>query len=296
MALNNSLPVAVVVGLVVVAGCGGFGGSGPAGTETTADTVGSGGDGAGGTESSMTTAAPGIGESGTLVSVSALYDAHRAAMNASGFTYRFENRKITRAEFPDQEDTRTVEIDVVGRVAAEAGLSPYLVNETDRATDPVTRTVQYVGPDGGAQRTLRGGNETVEPYSEAATVLLTTHYLMKTLISNGDWTVENRRSDAVVLKSNPSWSEGKEREEEVGLRTISTRTRLSGTMVVSRDGVIRRLSVNQTAVERVEENGSLQSTETTTRLFEFELLQTDGTQIERPSWVSVARNETTTPT
>jgi len=276
MVRANVARVLVVVALVASAGCGQ---SGP--TTPTAD--GNGGE--------MTEVAPGIGERAGLTNVSALMTEHRRSLRESGFTYRFVNERVERVTSPDGPNSETVETAVTGRVAAEPGLAPYLVNETDTSENPTTITTRYVGPDGGGERLLRGDNATVASYDEEATVLLTTHYLLHDFLSEADWTIVNRTDGTVVLEAGPGWSEW--RNETGGDVDVGEQTYFEGQLRVSTDGRVEQMTVNRTTVEVVRRNGTVQSRGTTVRNFEFELLRTGDTQVDRPAWVSAGGNATT---
>lgn len=276
MIRNGRLAVAVVVGLVLVAGCG------SSGTTTT-----DGGDG--GVE---VTVAPGVGGDAGLVNRSALLASHRQSLNESGFTYRFDSRRIERVEFPNESARESIASSISGRVAAGPGLSPYLDNRTDRTTDPATTTVLYVDDDGAAERIVRGDDATVEESFREVTILATTYYLMGNFLENGDWTVTERRDDAVVLEAGPGWSDWDTETDRY--TNVTERRFFEGEMVVSSEGHIERMTVNQTVVEIVRWDGELESRGTTIRQFEYELLETDGTDVERPAWVDEVGNETTT--
>lgn len=269
----------VVVVLVAGAGCGQSGQSTPAAGVN---------DGNGG---ELTAVAPGVGQRAGLANVSALLTEHRRSLRESGFAYRFANERVQRVTRPDQPTRRTVETAVTGRVVAGSGLSPYLVNETDATTEPATVTVRYVGSEGGARRVVRGDDTTVEAYDETATVLLTTHYLMHDFLSRGDWVVTNRSDGSVVLEAGPTWSEWT--NESAGSTNVAERTYFEGELRVSTEGRIQRLAVNQTAVERVTRDGTLQSRGVTVRDFEFELLETGRTGVDRPAWAAAVDSGTT---
>jgi hypothetical protein len=281
---GRSWRVVLLVCVVVVAGCSGFYDErDPPGERTVVS--GPGGDDSGMQAGDPTTAAdetavaPGVTKESGLVNESALLGSHRRALSAGGFRYAFTHRMVERVNGSGTV-TESVAWDVAGVVAAEAALSRHRRVREERAGSVPSRIVKWGNGSVAVARNETAGEVSYPRYGGGVSGSLTTHFMMGSLVSLGNWTVASVREggDEVVLAAdgtNPA------RNAE-GVR------RYEGRMVVSSSGVVRSFNVTVETFDPGEYGDSQSSVRTRTLTYDLEAA--GGVSVERPSWVAAAVN------
>jgi hypothetical protein len=309
MTRRQVLAVCLVVAVVVVAGCsdfydareppgerevvrgGGGGGSGGGGGGG-----GSGGGGGGGDvvrpDTPVTVApadrvAPGVSED-RLVNVTSMLAAHRATVAERGFVAEFTHRDW---ETDIETDGRDWTFENAGTMRAEPGLSTYQTRIERKRTSPPETVLSYGDADGHVRRTVAGGNATVERASGPPATGVASHYMVRNVLEWGVWTVETVRDDgSVVLTTDALEAYARPSNE----RNVDKNASFAGRMVVSPEGVVRRLSVTY-AVESVYTSGNMagRTIGNETRTFAYEVVRLGGVSVEEPGWTEAAGNATT---
>lgn len=238
---------------------------------------------------------PGVNESG-VEDPAALVDAHRSALNESGFGFRFE-ANVTVG--PASQVT-------VQRGTVEAGLAPLVVNSTsERDLGPEYGTTEvatdlWANETESAVRYDREDRVRVQRYNRSGDGLdvpdetwahlpradlesqVTNAWLLELALTAGDYELDRveRRDgrEVAVLRATEA-------------AAAANLTDLNATVAVDREGRVHELSLT----------AAYEGDEPTTRVhYEFELTELGPVAVERPAWVGeapppgTATNETET--
>jgi len=262
----------VVIAVVAFVGVPFGGGGGDAGDG------GDGGPGTGTPDFGDADMPPGVNVSG-VYDDDALVEAHREALMASGFSYRFTHRMTERVD----NGTPEMAINVTGSVRSTANLSS-VRQLTDRTAPADERIVSWVNESDSAKR-IQANGTSYESYVASPTWRVTLHYVVLNQLSLAEWNLsEVRETDGgtrFVLVANDrlrvSDGTGTDDVDDYAAR-----------MVVDAEGRIRRFEVNVTTTAIVGDEGNRRVV-SSTRHVVYELTAVGNVSVPPPDWLNRTR-------